>query len=1287
MAARQRPQPQPPPPSSRPATTAPSKPKAEARSPPVATKPASPIKTTSPPKPTATAAAAGKGKPAAKPRASASAAASAAVPKSAPASPAPPRQKQSQHATHNTPPSSAGASPPKAACGGTSSPSFLSVMVNMLLRPSPAAATTSAPASPPPSKPASKAASAPTTTAKPTAKTPSRTAPVPVPTAPKPAARSQPSSHTASPAIASPIPAPRRVSAAVSPPRMSSPGPSSSTFSGKNSSSATPVPRSPLGSVCDEEAASSSAFNYESTSGRLSPEMYGAQDHKQTLGHALLMNQQPAHLRQQQKQQQQQQQRPSSNLARKGLATSADDLSLCRGRSSGNWGCDAESDDDELSPSKARPANASHSDIPADTSSSSKGTPTRRSTARVHRLQLQKEQDQLRRQQQHHEQDGLDDMQLSSSLPSHLLLSGAHSDRPAMPAPRAPSKMSLPPFSVTSLPASATTSLPQLYDGSSGNSSSKPATPTAMAQALLGNIVHPVALPPTEKEAAKHKSHVPQPQPQAFSHSHSHAHSHAHANTQPHTHTRTHTHTSKPAAATVSSSSSSSKMAAIVATAAAAAAASFLTCASMADLHHPETREASMQSGRSTTSSLRLQESAHMGEFDYSGQHQLHQHHLHGHGDTNNKNPGNLMAQLHRHLYQHQKHTKGAEDDGGDDDIAEVEEGLEEGAGDVVNSEAHHALPHHHSHSHPHPQPQSHPHGHSHSHGRHPQDDIRSVAPSQAPSHFTSRSVGNVSVTTHCTLTGMSHICCLDAVLPLPRSAGGHHRKTPASRDERGDTLRSFVIVPQPLPMPHIEGNLCFKQDILGRLVQRVRKVQLMGTTLTIFKESGNAAMQTLEVIGVATYHTPEEPFGFEVSWRRRLRRGRCQLGTLLFSASETDYLNWVRCLQAAISLDDLLEFSLDPKTVEVGPTLGEGAFGCVCKGKLRPRSQVSAKARTQSVAVEANSDVVGSGGGGSSAHHDHIDHAKTASNSSRATVVSTATLTESVATVSNQSSGNSGHNTESTNHTATTTTPSTTTINGVEVAIKFIKTASLADESTLVIDFLNEAAILSRMLHPCLLKLYGLCMITHPTYGRCNAIVTELCTNGDLKTYLANKAQELPLWRVLSMLMEIAAGLEYMHAHRVAHRDLKPENILIDANFHIKIVDFGCSAMLLTTQRVLSANIGSLLWRAPEVITDVGRDAPFRTASYSTQVDIYSFGIIAWQVWTRKQPYDEVASIFDIMRGVKDGSLRPTIPPDCPPRLVTLMKWCWFAIPTGRPTATQILDTLHMPNILDCDQ
>lgn len=131
--------------------------------------------------------------------------------------------------------------------------------------------------------------------------------------------------------------------------------------------------------------------------------------------------------------------------------------------------------------------------------------------------------------------------------------------------------------------------------------------------------------------------------------------------------------------------------------------------------------------------------------------------------------------------------------------------------------------------------------------------------------------------------------------------------------------------------------------------------------------------------------------------------------------------------------------------------------------------------------------------------------------------------------------------------------------------------------------------------------------------------VVTEFLLEGSLRAYLHKlNHTAVPIEKLITFSLEIARGMEYIHSQGIIHRDLKPENVLISEDFHLKIADFGI-ACEEAYRDVFTDDPGTYRWMAPEMI---------KRKSYGRKVDVYSFGLILWEMVTGTIPYDDMTPI-----------------------------------------------------------
>jgi guanylate cyclase len=174
--------------------------------------------------------------------------------------------------------------------------------------------------------------------------------------------------------------------------------------------------------------------------------------------------------------------------------------------------------------------------------------------------------------------------------------------------------------------------------------------------------------------------------------------------------------------------------------------------------------------------------------------------------------------------------------------------------------------------------------------------------------------------------------------------------------------------------------------------------------------------------------------------------------------------------------------------------------------------------------------------------------------------------------------------------------------------------------------------------------------------------LVMEYMEHGSLYDLLHNETMVLDGEILLPILRDITQGGRFLHAAdpQVIHGDLKAGNILVDSKFRAKVADFG-----LSQKKRLGAT-GTPFWMAPELL----RNESTNTAAS----DVYSFGIILYEVYSRKDPYVG-EDPREVLRLVADRAVckRPPVPKDCPPQVQSLMNDCLVDAPDKRPTFEEL--------------
>ncbi|KAK9843038.1 hypothetical protein WJX74_005997 [Apatococcus lobatus] len=216
-----------------------------------------------------------------------------------------------------------------------------------------------------------------------------------------------------------------------------------------------------------------------------------------------------------------------------------------------------------------------------------------------------------------------------------------------------------------------------------------------------------------------------------------------------------------------------------------------------------------------------------------------------------------------------------------------------------------------------------------------------------------------------------------------------------------------------------------------------------------------------------------------------------------------------------------------------------------------------------------------------------------------------------------------------------------------VAVAIKSILNPTMRAK----MEFVNEMAMLMNLRHQNIVQCLG------AVIDRKNLLlVMELMPRGDLFRNLQRDREGVLRWhkRGHQVMLDIVRGVLHMHDLGIVHQDIKSGNVMMSRDFTAKIGDVGLAAVLAFSSNRQSSP-GTLEWTAPEILQ--GETA-------STQADVYSLGIVLWEVLTGEAP--------------KRGALRALkVPEDCPAEIAEIVERCMETNSGDRPTTLQLFECL----------
>ncbi|CAI7899752.1 unnamed protein product [Closterium sp. NIES-54] len=217
----------------------------------------------------------------------------------------------------------------------------------------------------------------------------------------------------------------------------------------------------------------------------------------------------------------------------------------------------------------------------------------------------------------------------------------------------------------------------------------------------------------------------------------------------------------------------------------------------------------------------------------------------------------------------------------------------------------------------------------------------------------------------------------------------------------------------------------------------------------------------------------------------------------------------------------------------------------------------------------------------------------------------------------------------------------------GQQIAVKFLLFPEASSEDDLnraKRGFRQEVAVWHKLQHPNVVQFLG-AYINPPKW----AIVTEFLEGGTVKGFLARIGKHrLPLKQIISMALDIARGMQYLHSYNVIHRDLKSANLLLASDASVKVADFGLARTEAQEPGNMTAETGTIRWMAPEMIDH---------KPYTRKVDVYSYGIVLWEICTAQWPFEGL-SFVQLAHAIVADDLRPPIK-DCPSQLTKLITRC----------------------------
>ncbi|XP_072112709.1 fibroblast growth factor receptor 3-like isoform X5 [Mobula birostris] len=246
-----------------------------------------------------------------------------------------------------------------------------------------------------------------------------------------------------------------------------------------------------------------------------------------------------------------------------------------------------------------------------------------------------------------------------------------------------------------------------------------------------------------------------------------------------------------------------------------------------------------------------------------------------------------------------------------------------------------------------------------------------------------------------------------------------------------------------------------------------------------------------------------------------------------------------------------------------------------------------------------------------------------------------------------------------------------------VTVAVKMLKDDATDKDLSDLVSEMEMMKMIGK--HKNIINLLGACTQDGPLY-----VIVEFASKGNLREYLKARRppgmdysfdtckvpdEQLTFKDLVSCAYQVARGMEYLASQKCIHRDLAARNVLVTEDNVMKIADFGLARDVHNIDYYKKTTNGRLpvKWMAPEALFD---------RVYTHQSDVWSYGVLLWEIFTLGgSPYPGIP-VEELFKLLKEGH-RMDKPANCTHELYMIMRECWHAIPSQRPTFKQLVEDL----------
>ncbi|XP_031729107.1 fibroblast growth factor receptor 3 isoform X5 [Anarrhichthys ocellatus] len=244
-----------------------------------------------------------------------------------------------------------------------------------------------------------------------------------------------------------------------------------------------------------------------------------------------------------------------------------------------------------------------------------------------------------------------------------------------------------------------------------------------------------------------------------------------------------------------------------------------------------------------------------------------------------------------------------------------------------------------------------------------------------------------------------------------------------------------------------------------------------------------------------------------------------------------------------------------------------------------------------------------------------------------------------------------------------------------LDVAVKMLKDDATDKDLSDLVSEMEMMKMIGK--HKNIINLLGACTQDGPLY-----VLVEYASKGNLREYLRARRppgmdysfdtckipdEQLTFKDLVSCAYQVARGMEYLASQKCIHRDLAARNVLVTEDNVMKIADFGLARDVHNIDYYKKTTNGRLpvKWMAPEALFD---------RVYTHQSDVWSYGVLLWEIFTLGgSPYPGIP-VEELFKLLKEGH-RMDKPANCTHELYMIMRECWHAVPSQRPTFRQLVE------------